>query len=116
MQHMEDDVWFEPFDYGPAREMSMHDVIIEQTAVDFNRLIRAAKASAAAPDDWAAFCEHAKAEARIKAKTAFLWDLIIQNLTGNICQDPIEKKRKLIHEALANMTQHVCCCPERMPQ
>ena len=93
----------------------MQELIVEETAVDFNRLVRAAKASAAAPDDWKAFCEHAKAEARIKAKTAFLWDLIIQNLTGDINQDTIEKRREQIHEALANMTQHVCTCPERMP-
>ena len=112
---MEDELWFDPI-AGPAREMSMHELIEEETAVDFNRLVRAAKASADAPDNWAAFCEHAKAEARIKAKTAFLWDLIIQNLTGDICEDPIEKKRELIHEALANMTQHVCSYPERHPQ
>jgi hypothetical protein len=57
--------------------MAMLELVNEQTAPGFNALLRTAK-----KDDgsWSRFVEHARAEA--KAKTAFIWSLIVEGLTN----------------------------------
>jgi hypothetical protein len=95
--------------------MTMHELVNEQTAPEFNALIKIAK-----DDDgsWPRFVARARAEAKLKAKTAFLWSLIVEGLTDGHDDDPQQQQDRIeqVQEALASMTQEVCTCPERHPQ
>jgi hypothetical protein len=95
--------------------MTMLELVNEETAPEFNAFIRAAKADDGSFEKFAA---HARAEANLKAKTAYVWLTVVEGLLRSHEKHPkdVNETMDQIREALANLTQDVCTCAERFPQ
>jgi hypothetical protein len=96
-------------------EMTMQELVNEETQPEFHKLLSAAKAD---DGSWKKFTTHARAEANLKAKTAYVWLMVIEGLCRCHENDPDKQSETMdqIREALANITQDVCTCVERHPQ
>jgi hypothetical protein len=104
---------YQPDPDGPS--MTMTELVNEQTAPEFNALLRIAKTD---DGSWPKFVARVRAEAKLKAKTAFIWSLIIEGLTADQDDDPQKQAERVdqVREALASITQEVCASAERHRQ